>query len=246
MARLVGGPMDVEDLVQWALIDNGLASAFTANLQQLRWEDYGTVISTSDRWSVGAPRMSHTDAARVAGAIDALPPDPVTGQKVMTELVVRFGRRGERPDWVEEGVGAYEQMKDARGRLMWIWDDPNNRSAARSGRRPRMRFTGETQASVDFYRAQYDVWWIALKSLVAPLNGVMAEFRATGPRAPEKPWLLPRAMMDGKPVMGLHGNGSAQRLAALGRRGPLEDKPNQVANVHSSESAGAGAGHRRP
>ena len=246
MARLVGGPMDVEDLVQWALIDNGLAAAFSDNLQQLRWEDYGTPIQSSDRWSVGSPRASHEDAGRVAMAISSLPADPVTGEKVMTELLVRYGRRAERPDWAEDGVGHYEQVTDARGRLLWDWDDPNNRSAKRSARRPRMRFVGETEASVAFYRAQYDVWWIALKSLVGPLNESLVDFSATGPRAPEKPWLLPKVTdEDGKLVRGVHGNGSAQRLAALQRRGPIEEKPRQAANVHSSESAGAGRGHGR-
>lgn len=221
---------DIEWLVTWALVDNGLGRLFSGGvLQQTGWSDLGTSAQRS-AWAVAVPAIKHEDAMAITHAIGMLHPD-------CAALIVSHGKVGDRPDWVEEGPGAWVQQVDGRGRPMWDWDDPNNRSTKRSGRRPKMHFVGESQKSVDFYRARYDLWWIGLHDMVEPLNGVLARYEATGPDAPDKPWLVgaaPRVFRpDGSEIA--RPNASAVRLSSQHLRRP---KPVQVEQpVQRAESA---------
>jgi hypothetical protein len=225
--------MDIEALVSWALIDNGLGRAFGMGTK-INWMDWGIRpdhASSAAGWGSSMPGVKDADALIVAEAIGQLDPE-------CAQLIIRHGRIGDRPDWIEEGVGSWRQMVDGQGRLMWKWLDPNNRSAKRSKREPRMEFVGETQANVDFYRAQHDVWWIGLRDLVEPLNAVMERHEATGPRAPDRPWLAPATVFgpDGKPLAGMHDR--ADRRAALQRRGNIQQPDGRPAeNVHKGSSA---------
>lgn len=172
---------DIEQLVRWALRDQGLG---WESLAPSRGQDYaslGTRVDTS-RWSAPAPSAAlwtDGDAMLVRQAVGALPSEAST-------LVLLNGRCGMRPDWCEEGPGAWVQQRDGRGRLRWDWDDPVNRTGER---RPRLAFEGTRPELVGFHRAQYTLWREGLVAMVAPLNGVMASHRATEPATPELPWL---------------------------------------------------------
>jgi hypothetical protein len=100
-------------------------------------------------------------------------------------LVTQYGRAALRPDWIEEGYGSVQQLRDSRGRLRWIWDDPKNRTGTK---RPMLGFIGEQRESVDFHRAQYRVWWQGLADIVEPLNNRLERHLATGPKAARSPW----------------------------------------------------------
>ena len=85
---------DVEDLLIWALVDNGLGGEFMERGGKLTWQDYGTRIASGSRgWSVSGPRVQDDDAIRIAETVLALPRDPVTGQATMCDVVVRHARR---------------------------------------------------------------------------------------------------------------------------------------------------------
>lgn len=224
--------MDIEQLVVWALVDNGLGRLFEDGRLSATWRELGTRVSSSGgAWDAKPPGLKHDDAVCVIEAIGQLHPD-------CAALIVRHGRIGDRPDWIEEGVGEWRQMIDGQGRPMWRWADPSNRSRKRSERSPRMEFVGETQSNVDYYRAQHDLWWVGLHDLVAPLNEAMTGHQATGPRAPDRPWLAPATVFgpDGKPMEGLHD--SAARKTALRRRGNIQ-QPEAIEpdNVHRGSSA---------
>lgn len=216
---------DIEWLVTWALVDNGLGRLFSGGVLQTDWSDLGTSVQRS-AWVSSAPAVRHEDALLIADAIGQLHPD-------CAALIVGHGRVGDRPDWVEEGVGHWEQMRNKRGQLMWDYEIPGNR---RSPRRPREQWVGETQQSVDFYRARYDLWWIGLHDLVEPLNAVMTKFEATGPRAKDRPWLgdVPVVFgLDGRPMA---PHASAIRMATQAFRRPV--RPVQTPeNIHRGESA---------
>jgi hypothetical protein len=220
---------DIEWLVSWALVDNGLGRLFSGGVLQTDWSDLGTSVQRS-AWASSAPAVRHEDALLVAEAIGQLHPD-------CAALVVGHGRVGDRPDWVEDGVGHWEQMRNKRGQPMWDWDKPSNRSAKRSARTPRLQWVGESQKAVDFYRARYDLWWIGLHDLVDALNAVMTRHEATGPRAKDRPWLGDAPVVfgaDGKPMA---PHASAIRLSTQEFRRPV--KPAQLPeNIHRGESAG--------
>ena len=191
MPELVKQTMDVEQMVTWALRDQGLGWGSAA--QAAGWEELGTRVDTSGRWSVPAPSaslMTDDDALVVRQAIDALPPEAGA-------LVIQYGRIGERPDWVEEGPGEYVQERDGRGRPMWDWEDPVNRTGEK---RQRMKFEGLRPELVTWHRAQYTLWREALHALVAPINRVLASHQAFGPFAPERPWETYRAAVILYPV----------------------------------------------
>lgn len=170
--------MDIERMVTWALRDQGLGWVGRERSVE-DWSDYGTVIDDDHTGShPGIGLWSDDDAMQVKMAIEQLAPEA-------RALLVQYGRAGLRPDWVEEGYGSVQQLRDSRGRLRWIWEDPKNRTGEK---RPMMGFVGEQRESVDFHRAQYEVWWQGLADIVAPLNNVLATHRATGPDAPRRPW----------------------------------------------------------
>lgn len=208
--------MDIERLITWSLRDQGLG---WVGREQVRedFSDLGTVIDeghTGSHPNIGL--WSDDDAMLVKIAIDALPGDA-------RALVVQYGRAGLRPDWVEEGYGSIQQLKDGRGRLRWVWDDPKNRTGEK---RPMLAFVGEQRESVDFHRAQYGVWWQALTDLVGPLNNALSGYRASGPEAAREPWSesqRPRVFeQDGGVVKPIHVEPKVSELPIEG----LKDKAN--------------------
>ena len=175
--------VDVEELVRWALVDQGLGWVGKDRPACEDWTDRGTIIDDDHPGS--HPMISlltDDDAPIVKAAIDGLPREAAA-------LVIQFGRAGLRPDWAEEGVGEMRQMIDAQGRLLWIWDNPGNRSTKRGGRRPRMEFVGRRREDVEWERAQYLLWWQGLADIVGPLNMRLQGHYAVGPAAPREPWL---------------------------------------------------------
>lgn len=236
---------DIEALVIWALIDNGLGAEFEDKAGRLTWRDYGTRIqSGSGGWAASGPRLQHDDALRIADAILGLPLDPESGQAVMGELVVRHARTNCRPDWCEEGVGHSELKRNKRGQVEWHYERPGDTKSRKLSEK--RIWVGETQASVDYFRARYAVWWIALKLLAEALGPVLERFEPTGPRAPERPWDGARVFgPDGEVLTGMRGEDASQRLAGLKRRGDLEMDPPEPGNIHIQESASSGAMHGR-
>lgn len=171
--------MDIERLVIWALRDQGLGWAGRERTVE-DFSDLGTVIDEDHAGSHPTIGLwSDDDAMLVKMAVDGLVPEA-------RMLVVQYGRTGLRPDWVEEGYGSVQQLRDSRGRLRWLWDDPKNRTGEK---RPLMGFVGEQRDNVDFHRAQYRVWWQGLTDIVGPLNNRLERHRATGPDVSREPWL---------------------------------------------------------
>lgn len=172
--------MDVERLVSWALSEQGLGWS-SPGANGTGWEALGTRVDTSS-WGAPPPSpslMTDDDAVVVRQVIDALPTEAAM-------LVIQYGRIGGRPDWCEEGVGHYQQMRNKRGQLMWDYINPKNR---RGLREPRLEWVGLRQEKVDWYRAQYQLWWVALHDLVEPLNARMENHIATGPAVSVAPWI---------------------------------------------------------
>ena len=185
--RLTRQRRDVERLVTWALLENGLGWVGKER-SRLDFSDYGTVIDdgfTGSHPTIG--RLTHDDAMIVKLVIDKLPRDAQV-------LVTQYGRTGLRPDWCEEGKGRWEQLKDGRGRLRWKWANPESRSGARE---PLVGFVGLDPELVDLHRAEYAVWWQGLADIVAPLNNQLQEHFAVGPEAPREPWSLPKPTVFG-------------------------------------------------
>lgn len=179
---------DIEALVVWALRDQGLGWAGKER-SVLDFSDYGTVID--DDHSGSHPNMglwSDDDAMQIKLAIEQLP-------REAGSLLIQYGRAGLRPDWCEDGYGNYRQLTDGRGRPMWDWSDPKNRTGEK---RPRMGFVGEQRETVDYHRAQYRVWWQGLADIVGPVNQGMERHEALPPAAREQPWLADAAS---KPVV---------------------------------------------
>lgn len=227
---------DVEWLVTWALVDNGLGAEFTGAWTTFSLRELGIRVALGGGWAGSGPKVQHDDAWRIAEGIARLPADAVTGEKTMTELVVRYGRTNCRPDWCEEGIGHLEPKTNKRGQVEYEYERPGDRKSRKIG--PKLVWVGETEARIEWYRAQYAVWWIALKCLVEPLNEVLTRFEATGPRAPEEPWTSARVFgPDGRVVMGLHKNDASARLARLARRGPIEIERPREGSVQAVESA---------
>lgn len=229
---------DVEDLLIWAMVDNGLGGQIVERRGRIGWTELGTIVDGGrGGWEISGPRVQHDDAYAIANTVLALPPDPVTGEATMAELVIRHARTNCRPDWCEEGVGRAVPKVNKRGQVEYDYERPGDRKSRKL--EAKMVWKGETQAAVDFYRARYALWWIALKTLVAPLNAAMTRFEATGPRAPEEPWAGVRVYgPDGAVLTGMHGEDSSVRLARLAARGPLELSPEAApGNIHVGESA---------
>ena len=171
--------MDIELLVVWALRDQGLGWAGKDKPRD-DFSDLGTVIDDDHPGSHPTIGLwSDDDAMLIKLAIDQLPVEA-------RMMLVQYGRSALRPDWCEDGYGSYQQLRDGRGRKMWDWADPKNRTGEK---RPRMGFVGEQRETVDFCRAQYRVWWQGLTDIVGPLNNEMQRHRATGPDAEREPWL---------------------------------------------------------
>lgn len=189
-AAVLKQALDIENLITWALRDQGLGGSNAAS--KGGWQDLGTRIDSSG-WSVPLPSAAlwtDEDAMVVRQAIDALAALP--GQGDAAALLIMNGRAGTRPDWCEEGEGQWVQERDGQGRPRWDWADPVNRTGEKKAR---MVIEGTRPELVRFHRAQYAVWHEAMKALVTPLNAVMAGHEAIGPFAPAEPWLLARPVI---------------------------------------------------
>jgi len=220
---------DIEWLVEWALLDNGLGARFSADFARLTWQDMGTPIDAGG-WAAAGPRVQHEDAIRIADAITALPTEAAA-------LIVMHGRVGDRPDWCEEGEGRLEQKRNKRGQLEWYYARPGD---YRSAKTPRMVWVGETPERVRWYRARYGLWHAGLNALIDPLNLVLERFEARDTSAPAAPWEGARVFgPDGVPVLGLGGQAMALRQAALRARGPIEREPEPVDNLQAGSSVAA-------
>ncbi len=186
--------MDVETGVTWALRDQGLGWVGRER-EQLDYSDYGTVIDDAGGGShpnIGL--LTDEDAEAVKAAIDGLWPEARV-------LVTQYGRTGLRPSWAEEGYGQYQQMIDGRGRLLWDYENPNNK---RGPRRPRQHFVGLTRELVDWERGQYLTWWRGLEALVAPCNRAMSGHVFTPPAVAREPWNEPVARILGEAEFARH------------------------------------------
>jgi hypothetical protein len=230
---------DIEWLVTWALIDNGLGAMFVDRGGKLTWHDYGGRIDLgSSRASVAAPHLQHQDAAIIVSSIEALPVE-------MAELLIRFGRTNARPDWCEEGVGHAEVKTNKRGQIEWHYERPGDRKSRKL--EPKRIWVGETPERVEWYRARYDLWWLALQALVEPLNEVMTAHEATGPRVPRAPWTVTVFDERGRARAGMLGDDPSLRRAELADAGELElpMREQHEGNVQGQDSASSGRGHGR-
>lgn len=105
--------------------------------------------------------------------------DPVRVERVVaTNLVIQFGRAGDRPDWCPEGVGV-RAVRDSNGKPMMV--------DAKFGRACIVDYH-PMPAMMMSRRAQYVVWRRALAALVEMLAGETEQFEATGPVASAAPW----------------------------------------------------------
>lgn len=180
---------DIEWLVNWALEAQGLALVVVdGGTNSLNWTELGTRIdcgapsggSGLGRGVIdGAPDF---DAVVIAEAITGLPQEAAA-------LVVRFGRLGvgdfARPDWCEEGVGKWEVVRTSTGKVKWDWEDPVKR---RGERVPKQEFVGHSPQHIEFWRAQYSLWWTGLAELVPIVNLAMKGHEALPPVAKARPW----------------------------------------------------------
>lgn len=193
--------LDVERLVTWALREQGLGWS-AAGGRDWGWQVLGTRVDSS---SWGAPPPSSDlctddDALLVRQAIERLPAEAAA-------LVLVHGRTGTRPDWCEEGEGAWVQERDGQGRPRWDWADPINRTGEK---RPRLVFEGLRPELVRFHRAQWTLWREGLIALVDPLNRAMERHEALPPTVAAAPWDGPRPAI-------LHADAAGTGAAVEGR-----------------------------
>lgn len=177
--------IDVEKLVTWAMLDQGLGWSTGRGDSLSGFVALGVRVDTS---SIGAPSaslQSDEDALVVQAIIEKLPSEALA-------LIITYGRIGGRPDWCEAGVGGMLQKLDRRGRPMWIYEQPGNK---RSPKYPRMEWQGWRQEQVDFDRAAYALWHQSLVELVDPLNEQMKNHTALPPKAPKEPWNMSKAVI---------------------------------------------------
>jgi len=178
--------MDVEQLVTWALLDQGLGwSIYGQGSGGTGFADLGTRIDSS---GIGAPtpaRLSDDDALVVRDVILAMPEDAA-------EIIIRYGRIGDRPDWCEEGVGEWRQKRGKNGHPAWHYERAGDR---RSPKKPVMEFIGWRKEEVDYWRATYRLWWHSLDAMVDPLNARLVRHEALRPSVPLEPWEAERPVI---------------------------------------------------
>lgn len=187
--RLTRRRMDIERLVNWALADQGLGWGGDRPARE-DYSDYGTTIDDEAHGShPSISLLTDDDALVVKAAIDGLPPEARV-------LVIRYGRTGLRPEGADEQLGDPVQLVDKRGRPRWDYANPANK---RGSKRPLLDILGFSKRRDDiaFFRAQWTLWREALVALIGPINLKCEGHYATGPEAPEKPWLAPRPVVHG-------------------------------------------------
>ncbi|GGA63797.1 hypothetical protein [Pelagibacterium lentulum] len=174
--------IDVEKLVTWALLDQGLGWAIHGQGSSgTGFAELGTRIDTG---GIGVPtpaRLSDNDALVVRDVILTLEDDAA-------EIVIRHGRIGDRPDWCEEGVGEWRQKRGKNGHPAWHYERPGDR---RSPKTAVMEFVGWRKEEVDYWRTTYRLWWHSLDAMVGPLNERLERHEALRPGAPLEPWVKP-------------------------------------------------------
>lgn len=222
-------PRDIEQLVVWALVDNGLGREFVMDRNgRMDWRDTGVIVDRgSSRASVALPTMRHEDAGRIAQAIAALPDRA-------RALVVIHGRTNCRPDWCEEGVGREEAKTNRRGQVEYHYERPGDRHSRKLG--PKLVWVGETPERVAWFREAYAVWWAALEGMVGPLNEVMTKYEAKGPAVAAEPWVT---YGEGTALADAMAGDSLPRRAEIERVGPIDLAPpdGQNGNLQAGESA---------
>lgn len=222
-------PRDIEQLVVWALVDNGLGNEFVEQDGRMDWRGLGVRVdggAASDRWSVSTPRVQHEDAERIASAIRMLPDKACV-------LVVTHGRTNCRPDWCEEGVGKRVPKTNRRGQVEYHYEREGDRHSRKLG--PKMQWIGETAERVDWFRARYAVWWAALEGMVEPLNDMLERFEAMPPSTPPEPWVT---YGENNPLADAMAGDSLLRRSVIERVGPIDIRIEQeIVNPQAVESA---------
>jgi len=169
---------DIEWLVNWAFQVQRVEAALrnvtpdapaispSAMLQML---ELGCRVDTSSSAQKWDSARCGDDAVVIYDCVRRLPREAVG-------LVVMHGRAGTRPDWCPEGVGCEVPVLTAKGKPRRIYRDPIK---CRGDLGPMMRWQGHRPEVVEFHRAQYRVWHLALNALVLPLNEGLGDYVAT-------------------------------------------------------------------
>lgn len=181
-------PIDVEDLLQWAIHRSGRLPWMRDDWRQLsmnrgltakpkRREKIGWDLATvglrlSTGRSVPAKMVPGPDATRVLAAVQAL--EPATAA-----VVLACARSRIRPDWMEgivprrvlRPIYGYKRNRQRRGRpiLVPVWE-------------PR------SPADVAAAHAAYSRWHAALEQLAQRLRGELVGWDVVGLNAPPAPW----------------------------------------------------------
>ena len=225
--------IDIEQLVTWALRDQGLGwgAPGERSREVAGLEDLGTLVDESEHgWHPSAALFTDDDAMVVYRAINLC----LAPQRV---LLVLHGRSGTRPEGAMDVLGEPEQLRNKRGQLMWIYDQPGNR---RSPRRPLYDRLGHAarREAIEFARAQWCLWHQGLCDLVDVVNNGMpglagmTQRQATGPAVAAAPWFDPVPVVHGldpevaaarAAVAAEAGQRVEDRGAALGRRYDLDE-----------------------
>ncbi|ODT50275.1 hypothetical protein [Devosia sp. 63-57] len=182
--------VDVEDLVVWAFRDqkieavaarlagpSGLQPSPESNLAQVL--ALGCRVQTSSAGAMHMAVQCHEDAAVIYDAVMALPAEA-------TMLLIRHGRNGTRPDWIEDGPGRWVCQVDKAGNPKKLYIDPHAKRGFIGYARPVLE--GNDPAEVEEARRAYDVWRYALVDLVPLLNAEMVDHEALLPAVAVRPW----------------------------------------------------------
>lgn len=159
--------LDIEQLVTWALREQGLGWDSVGGGTLLgRFAALGTMVSGGMVADPSVALLSDTDAIVVRQAIDGL-------EREERMLVLTHGRAGTRPEWCPEGEGEPEPLLGANGR---------------PGRGLDMLAWSKRCETVRYERGQWAAWRFALLKVGAAVNGRMASHQATGPAVVARPW----------------------------------------------------------
>lgn len=173
--------IDIEQLVTWALRDQGLGWDASGSSTLLgRFAALGTMVSGGMVADPSVALLSDTDAIVVRQAIDGLDREP-------RMLVLTHGRAGTRPEWHPEGMGEPQPLTGGGGAVRVEYADERNRHG-RAGVRLDMLAWSKRVEEVEHDRGQWTAWRWALLTLGAAVNGRMSSHRATGPAALAEPW----------------------------------------------------------
>lgn len=180
-------PVDIEDLLQWALSRSGRLPWRRDDDRELTLNPYDArpkrrdkigwataevyALTINGRTRVLAPRLRvpGADAERVMVAIAML------GDSALSEQVRACARSRIRPDWMPGVVPV--RVEDSR------------RCRRKHKRMRRFRWSPCSPEDVRAAREAYARWHAALCRLATELDGELAGWRVEGPAAPAAPWL---------------------------------------------------------